>query len=472
MGITQIFILAVAAILLGQLRQGRSLSLLAVSAIAMYWLQPVQSPVHLTFWFPTFTLFMVVFTWWIAFSSREQTWKSNLPASIVLAGVVLFMGLNRYIRLEQMFITETPRMIWVGLSVAMLATPALPLARFRGDRPRRYLGLIVLLIGLLVITRLPFAMPKIYETLSILRGRAVPAAPNAFLWLGFSYVIFRLLHTIFDRRAGRLSPMPLASYLNYVIFFPAFVAGPIDRYQRFVQDLDTPIALDRPGWLEAGTRFFVGLFKKFVLADSLAWIALNQTILVDTPSTPWLWFFLYAYSLRIYFDFSGYTDVAIGLGRFLGVRLPENFNSPYLKPNITLFWSSWHMTLAHWFRSYYFNPVNRALRTGNWKIPSYLIILFSQTTTMVLIGLWHGITVNFLLWGLWHGFGLFIHNRWSDFRRRRNPAVSSAGDGKGWLKYLNPFLTFNFVSLGWLFFIFPTPSLTWLAFLKLFGVSA
>jgi D-alanyl-lipoteichoic acid acyltransferase DltB (MBOAT superfamily) len=91
---------------------------------------------------------------------------------------------------------------------------------------------------------------------------------------------------------------------------------------------------------------------------------------------------------------------------------------------------------------------------------------------MVLIGLWHGMTINYLLWGLWHGLGLFVQNRWSDFMKGRLPADQMPGTTRMVLKYVNPFLTFNFVSLGWLFFILPTPSLAWLAFLKLFGVNA
>lgn len=471
MGITHIFILALLAVLLGQLKRGRALALLAASAIAIYWLQPVQSPPNLTFWFPTCTLLIVVFSWWFVFSSREQTWRRNIPALLVLAGVVLLMGMNRYIRLEQMFITDTPRMMWVGLSIAMIMTPALPLVRVRENRLRYTLPLILVLIGLLVLTKLPFALPGIYEQLLILRGKELPVEQTGFLWLGFSYLVFRLLHTIFDCRAGRLSPMPLAEYINYVIFFPTFVAGPIDRFERFVRDLNQPVSLDRAGWLEGGKRFFTGLFKKFVLADSLAWIALNQTFAMDIQSTPWLWLLLYAYSLQIYFDFSGYTDMAIGLGRFLGFRLPENFNAPYLKPNLSQFWNSWHMTLTHWFRSYYFNPLARALRSGTWRPASYLAILFTQVTTMVLIGLWHGITMNYLLWGLWHGLGLFAQNRWSDFTRSRLPADRLPSALQGISKFVNPFLTFNFVSLGWLFFIMPEPSLTWQAFQKLFGVA-
>jgi alginate O-acetyltransferase complex protein AlgI len=472
MAIAQIFILALIAIFLGQLRRGRSLSLLAVSTIAIYLLQPVQSPANLTFWFPTFTLLIVIFSWWLVFYSREQPWNKNFLALLVLAGVVFLMGMNRYLHLEQIFITETPRLVWVGVSVGMILSPALPIMRARENRARRYLPLILFLIGLLVLTKLPSALTGMYEQMLSLRGKELPVTQPGFLWLGFSYVVFRLLHTIFDRRAGRLSPMPLADFLNYVIFFPTFVAGPIDRFERFTRDLNEPIPLDRQGWLDGGTRFMIGLFKKFVLADGLAWIALNQTFARDVQSTPWMWVLLYAYSLRIYFDFSGYTDMAIGLGRFIGFRLPENFNAPYLKPNLTQFWNSWHMTLTGWFRSYYFNPLTRALRSGTRKFPTYLVILITQMTTMILIGLWHGITINYFLWGLWHGIGLFVQNRWSDFMRGRFPVGGQPGLAQGLLKYINPFLTFNFVSLGWLFFILPTPALTWQAFLKLFGVNS
>jgi len=175
--------------------------------------------------------------------------------------------------------------------------------------------------------------------------------------------------------------------------------------------------------------------------------------------------------LRIYFDFSGYTDIAIGLGRLMGVHLPENFSSPYLKPNITQFWNSWHMTLTQWFRSYFFNPLTRALRSTGSTLPDPLMILLAQTSTMLLIGLWHGVTVGFVLWGLWHGLGLFIHNRWRDFARRIAPSGGDARFGHVIAHYAGIFLTFNFVSLGWLFFALSTPASVWGVFLKLIGVS-
>jgi alginate O-acetyltransferase complex protein AlgI len=179
---------------------------------------------------------------------------------------------------------------------------------------------------------------------------------------------------------------------------------------------------------------------------------------------------LYAFALRIYFDFAGYTDIALGLGALLGIRLPENFNSPYLKTNLTAFWNSWHITLAQWFRSYFFNPFTRALRANRRKLPTWTIILIGQICTMVLIGLWHGFTLNFIVWGVWHALGLFIHNRWSEWarphasileKRPRTRQVLSVG---GW------FITFNYVSLGWVWFALPSLADSMLVFHKLFGI--
>jgi D-alanyl-lipoteichoic acid acyltransferase DltB (MBOAT superfamily) len=157
----------------------------------------------------------------------------------------------------------------------------------------------------------------------------------------------------------------------------------------------------------------------------------------------------------LFFDFSGYTDIAIGLGLLSGVKLPENFDQPYLKSNLTAFWNSWHVTLARWFRSYFFNPLTRWLRSGPLTHSSGLIILVGQLSTMVLIGLWHGITWNFAIWGLWHGIGLFVHNRWLSYiRTSSNPAFL------GWLperirNAVGVALTFQFTTLGWVWFALP-----------------
>jgi len=180
---------------------------------------------------------------------------------------------------------------------------------------------------------------------------------------------------------------------------------------------------------------------------------------------------VYAYSLRIFFDFSGYTDIAIGLGMLLGIRLPENFASPYFKPNLTQFWNSWHMTLTQWFRSYFFNPLTRSLRSTDKPLPVPVIIFITQVATMVLIGLWHGVTLGFFLWGLWHGVGLFVQNRWSEWMKVHEPEWGRTGGGAAFLKYSGIFLTFHYVTLGWLFFALSDSAMAWSILLRLLGAS-
>jgi alginate O-acetyltransferase complex protein AlgI len=255
-----------------------------------------------------------------------------------------------------------------------------------------------------------------------------------------------------------------------VVFFPALVAGPIDRAERFAQDLRKEFKLSQDGVLLAGQRIFLGLFKKFVIADALALIALNDTLATQVRTTGWMWIVVYAYAFQIYFDFSGYTDIAIGTAQLVGIQLPENFAAPYTKPNLTQFWNNWHMTLTQWFRSYFFNPFNRWMRGSKKNIPAWTMILVGQVATMLLIGLWHGITLNFIFWGLWHGLGLFLQNRWSDFVRRQYPTLGQSPRLQPVLQIGGILLTFHFVALGWVFFALSDPTLSGLVFRKLFGM--
>ena len=129
------------------------------------------------------------------------------------------------------------------------------------------------------------------------------------------------------------------------------------------------------------------------------------------------------------------------------------------------------MTLTQWFRSYFFNPLTRTLRSGKRQLPVWIIIFVTQISTMILIGLWHGGTLNYVLWGAWHGMGLFIHNRWSELIRNRLPAWTQSPRGQMAMNALGVFVTFNYVALGWLFFNLSTPAIAWQAMLKLFGLA-
>jgi D-alanyl-lipoteichoic acid acyltransferase DltB (MBOAT superfamily) len=288
-------------------------------------------------------------------------------------------------------------------------------------------------------------------------------------WLGFSYVAFRLIHTLRDRQTGNLPSLSLREYITYVIFFPAYTAGPIDRAERFAKDLRQPFALSAAEVTGGLARIAGGVFKKFVLADTLAIFALSGTNAAQITSTRWAWVLLYAYAFRLYLDFGGYTDIAIGIGRLCGVKLPENFDRPYLKQNLTTFWNSWHITLAQWFRAYFFNPLTRALRSR--PLPPWLIILIGQAGTMVLIGLWHGVTWNFAAWGLWHAVGLFVHSRYAEFARPRLGWLEARPGLKRAAAALGTLLTFHYVVLGWVWFALPNLALSLRVLGRLFGLS-
>jgi len=342
--------------------------------------------------------------------------------------------------------------------------------RWQGAARLWRVAAILGIVAVFVVLKSPALNWRLNGWLAGMRGVPLTVDTLPISWLGYSYLAFRLLHTIRDRQTGRLPGVTLGEYVNYAVFFPAFTSGPIDRLERFVKDLREPLPLADEDWLDAGSRLLMGLFKKFVLADLLAVISINDALVGRAQGGGWLWIFLYAYAFRIYLDFSGYTDMAIGMGRLMGVRLPENFAAPYLKPNLTLFWNSWHITLTQWFRNYVFNPLTRALRTAKWQIPVWLIILVAQFTTMILIGLWHGITWGFVAWGAWHGAGLFLHNRWSELSRGRMPAWAQGVRTRAVLSAIGVFITFNYVAVGWLFFTLSSPWVAWLALQRMFGL--
>ena len=472
MTLVQIAALGVLAVLIGQLSRARQLALLAVSTAVLFWIQPPQPLPTLGYWLPFGTLGLTIVSWLLTSGSEARAWRQTWPAAAVIVAVVVLVELNRFAGppLNAATLTPLPSQALLGaLGVAGLVSI---LWRSRPGSP----FLLVGLSGVIVLAFIVIKAPGITDTAAawlqeLPRGGEDIATDVPFSWLGFSYVAFRLLHTVRDRQAGRLPVVSLSEYVNYVIFFPAFTAGPIDRVERFVTDLRSPLQLQNDDWLEAGTRLIVGLFKKFVVAELLAVISVSDLLVEYVRSAGWMWLFVYAYALRIYFDFSGYTDMAIGMGRLLGVRLPENFDAPYLKHNIALFWNSWHMSLTQWFRFYVFNPLTRQLRSGRWVPPTWLAILITQLVTMLLIGLWHGITWGFAVWGIWHGLGLFAHNRWTEFARARWPGGIQPAGARRAAGILGALLTFHFVAVGWLFFCLSTPALAWKALLVLIGAA-
>ncbi len=445
---------------------------MVASILAIYWLQPASPIRHLDFWLPTACLALTVLTWLFTRPKESTNLSKNITSGAVIAAIILLIGLTRYLGpVCCLTSSKPPDILQVSLAVIIVALLSFFAVRFSTPKIGWIVASTIIITGLFIILKSEYLAKMTSIVLRAMNSQPVELA-SAFdiRWLGFSYVAFRLLHTLRDRISGRLPELMLQEFLTYVIFFPAYTAGPIDRVQRFTQDLHKSFQLDQATTLQAGKRILIGIFSKFVVADGLALFALNSNNSSQVSSTFWLWVMLYAFALRIFFDFSGYTDIAIGMGLLMGIQLPENFERPYLKPNMTQFWNSWHITLAQWFRAYFFNPITRALRSSPRQLPIALIIFIGQLSTFILIGLWHGISWNFVIWGAWQGIGLFIHNRWSDWTRPRISMIESKPNLHKLYGVSGTLLTFNYVCLGWVWFALATPSQSWNTFLKLFGL--
>jgi len=437
----------------------------------MYWLQPASTIRYLEFWFPTMTLALVVWVYAVSYSEVMYR-KNNWIDMAILLGAIVMVGLLRYMGpLCCLTSSAPPQFFTVAIFTACMVGVALLFKALSG-KPGVSTILIIALLIIFIFLKNDALAEQASRWFRRITGQN-PTLANSIeiVWLGYSYMAFRLLHVLRDKQNGRLpKDASLAEFASYVVFFPAFTAGPIDRVQNFLKKLRENLQLTPSRFIPGMERLSMGVFKKFVVADSLALIALSSQNAGQIQSGLWGWVIVYAYAFRILLDFSGYTDIAIGIGIFAGIQLPENFNHPYLKNNLTEFWNNWHMTLTQWFRAYFFNPLTRSLRSAKVNIPLPAIIILGQFSTMVLIGLWHGISWNFVVWGIWHGAGLFLHNRWSAWVKnsslQKQPFYT---DGKI-IRAAGILLTFHYAALGWIWFVVPSTAEGWQFMLTLFGV--
>ncbi len=289
-------------------------------------------------------------------------------------------------------------------------------------------------------------------------------------WFGFSYIAFRLLHVLLEKRLNAALPVgTFEEWSVYNLFFSAQAVGPIDRWPRFAPDLQKDKRFSWEDFVTAWERILWGAIKKFFIADVLLLPLIPGSVPIEMTTPLYAWYQLYVYTFYLYWDFSGFVDIAIGIGLLMGVHLPENFNRPYTRGSLAQFWQSWHMTLSSWLRTYVFLPLSRSLlRTRLRRFP-WLIVLTANLVTMTLIGFWHGTNGRFIAWGLWHALGLFVHKLFSDRTRRLQMTWKNTWRAQAFHVF-SVALTFHFVVLGWVFFALPglKDSLRYLALL--FGV--
>ena len=270
--------------------------------------------------------------------------------------------------------------------------------------------------------------------------------PAQVLPLAISFVTFQKIAYLVDCRRGTVQLHRLRDYLFFVSFFPQLIAGPIVHHQPLIAQLSpsNPLLHNRVAWQAGIWLFAVGLFKKVVLADSLAHYATPAFLAAANGliSGELAWSGVLAYTLQLYFDFSGYSDMAIGLGLLFGFNLPVNFASPYQAPSIIDFWRRWHMTLSAFLRDYLYIPLGGG-RAGTLR--RYLNLLL----TMLVGGIWHGAGWTFLLWGGVHGILLLLNHAW----RMACGRVACLGRlVAGMPAWIGTGLTFLCVALAWVLF--------------------
>lgn len=239
--------------------------------------------------------------------------------------------------------------------------------------------------------------------------------------LGISFYTFQSMSYTIDVYRGQVrATRNLIDFACYVTMFPQLVAGPIVRYRDIAEKLYSRVITSEL-FASGVSRFVVGLGKKLLIANTVS-VAAEQILSMPTNelSAPIAWLGIVCYATQIYFDFSGYSDMAIGLGRMLGFSFQENFNYPYISRSMREFWQRWHISLSTWFRDYLYIPLGGS-RTSLRRTYVNLAIVFA------LCGLWHGASWNFVIWGLYHGFFLVIERAWlGTFLSRRHPVIRHA----------------------------------------------
>ncbi len=369
---------------------------------------------------------------------------------------VLLLAANALMLLALPRFNGAALLLYFGLAFLTFGVGAALNTEGRVPQPRARL----LLAGVGIVAVLAVLAVFKYHLLQaiVLRGRTwFGEGASGFVFLiGISYSSFKAMHFIVEGYQRKLKQLRLLDYLNYLLFFPSFVSGPINRYQDFHENSAQARGSDwRDDLLPGLERIIHGLFKKFVITVILFPHTLIHMGRPVSELAGWqIMLGLYAYALYFYFDFSGYTDIAIGSARLLGFNLPENFNLPFLKKNIQQLWANWHISLTSWLTDYVYWPLVRKMRGHEWLRKHPLLASnIAIIVTFFLCGAWHGESVNFVLWGLYHGLGIAVVNVYQKWKRQARQPLMVKYFPSSVSYCVGVLLTFNFFALGLLFLL-------------------
>src|SRR5580704_12741178 len=325
-------------------------------------------------------------------------------------------------------------------------------------RRRKLLLIIPVTVDLLLLgffKYFNFTVSSFAELSAWLHVPIHPPALNIILPVGISFYTFHTISYMVDAYRGVITPTRnFWEFSCYVSLFSQLVAGPIVRFRQIEADLDNLDHADRTRWLNIGWSFFaIGMMKKVLLADTIAAVINPAWKDVAHLSTVGAWLCVLGYTYQIYFDFSGYSDMAVGLGYLFGIRLPQNFNSPYKALNISDFWRRWHISLSSCLRDYLYIPLGGSRVSASWLVYRNLMI------TMLLGGLWHGANWTFVFWGGYHGLLLSMNRIFAAELEKFNIVARRIA-------------TFFLVMIGWVFFRADTFSMALTLLHKMFWIQA
>ena len=390
--------------------------------------------------FPTFTFalfFIVVLTVGWLMPGRRAWWKL-----FMLAASYFF-----YAYWDARFVGL------IAASTVVNQAAATWLSRLRRPGARRAVVTVAVGANLASLGFFKYAGFFVDSAESALEGLGLAAdlpLLNIILPVGISFFTFQAISYVLDVYRGTTEPAKPLDFAVYLAFFPQLVAGPIVRAHELIPQLNQPRALRHTDFTRAVTLIAAGLFKKMVVATYLAEALVDDVFAFpDRFSSLEVLLGVYGYAVQIYADFSGYTDIAIGVALLLGIRLPDNFDQPYRAASIQEFWRRWHMSLSRWLRDYLYIPLG-GNRGGDLRRDRNLLL------TMLLGGLWHGAAWTFVLWGALHGLGLLVERRLG----LRLPGIVSR------------LVTFHFVCFGWILFRAESLSAAGDVLGRLFGGSA
>ena len=313
------------------------------------------------------------------------------------------------------------------------------------EAKKRELFLIGVSIQILMLAfyRLyPVVVGQLIQTGSLPPGKI----PETLAAIGVSFYVFQAIAYLADIYLDRIKPEThFGRFALFICFFPRLIQGPIERGKDLLPQLLITSGFDLHMARQGALRFMMGLFKKVVIADRLALIVDPIYGDVHAYYGVFLWGATVAYAFQLYFDFSGYTDMALGMAQIFNIRLSENFKSPYLADSITEFWRRWHITFSRWIMDYLFQPLQLAFRKiGKIGVVSALILTF------LLSGLWHGISGGYVIWGLLHGTFLSIALLTAPYQRKFEKKYKI--ERYAWIKGIKIVFTFGLVCLAWIFF--------------------